>query len=110
MANEAGFYMHMAAEFGTVIAATALENFQVTLGGWSGPLDPDGNTYAFLHTGSALNIAHQSNAEANRALETGRNTSDMAARGATYDSLWEQKGSDLALIYLWTVRNSLGVS
>ena len=111
MANEAGFDVHVvAAEFGAVIAATARGDFQVTLGGWSGLLDPDSNTYAFLHTGSALNIAKYSNAEADRALEAARAEADPAKRLASYAALWRQEGADLPLIYLWTVRNILGVS
>lgn len=111
MANEAGFDVRVvAAEFGAVIAATVRGDFQVTLGGWSGLLDPDSNTYAFLHTGSALNIAKYSNAEADRALEAARVEADPAKRRAQYEVLWRQEGADLPLIYLWTIRNIVGVS
>ena len=111
MANEAGFDVRVvAAEFGTVIAATARGEFQVTLGGWSGLLDPDSNTYSFLHTGSGLNIAKYSNAEADRALEAARTEADPSKRVASYTELWRQEGADLPLIYLWTARNIVGVS
>ncbi len=44
MANEAGFDVHVvAAEFGAVLAATIRGEYDMTLGGWSGLLDPDSN-------------------------------------------------------------------
>ena len=111
MAAEAGFDVRVvAAEFGTVLAATARGEFQVTLGGWSGLLDPDSNAYAFLHTGSALNIAKYSNPNADALLEQARSEADPARRRALYDQLWRQVQADLPLIYLWTTRNILGVS
>lgn len=111
MANEAGFDLRVvAAEFGAAIAATNRGEFQVTLGGWSGLLDPDSNAYAFLHTGSALNITKYANPEADRLLEAARAETDPAKRRASYEQLWAQVGTDLPLIYLWTVRNILGVS
>jgi peptide/nickel transport system substrate-binding protein len=82
----------------------------MTLGGWSGLLDPDSNSYAFLHTGSALNIAKYSNPDADRLLEQARAESDMGKRRALYEQLWGQVQKDLPLIYLWTTRNILGVS
>jgi len=111
MAAEAGFEVRVtAAEFGAVLAATARSDFQVTLGGWSGLLDPDSNSYAFLHTGSALNIAKYSNAHADQLLEQARMEGDPVKRRALYDQLWRQVQADLPLIYLWTTRNILGVS
>ena len=111
MAAEAGFDVRVvAAEFGTVLAATMRGEFQVTLGGWSGLLDPDSNAYAFLHTGSALNIAKYSNPDADALLGQARAEADPAKRRALYDQLWRQVQTDLPLIYLWTTRNILGVS
>jgi peptide/nickel transport system substrate-binding protein len=111
MANEAGFDVHVvASEFGAVIAATMRGDFQVALGGWSGLLDPDSNAYAFLHTGSALNIAKYANATADHLLEQARIEGGVAERRALYSQLWRQVQSDLPLIYLWTTRNILGVS
>ena len=111
MAAEAGFDVRVtAAEFGAVLQATIRGDYQVTLGGWSGLLDPDSNAYAFLHTGSALNIAKYSNPKADALLEQARAEPDPAKRRALYDGLWRQVQADLPLIYLWTPRNILGVS
>jgi len=111
MAAEAGFDVRVvAAEFGAVLAATQRGDYQVTLGGWSGLLDPDSNAYAFLHTGSALNIAKYSNPQADDLLERARAEGGIDKRRALYDQLWRQVQADLPLIYLWTPRNILGVS
>ena len=111
MAAEAGFDVRVtAAEFGAVLAATMRGEYDVTLGGWSGLLDPDSNSYAFLHTGSGLNISKYSNPKVDALLEQARAESDPAKRRAIYGELWTQVQTDLPLIYLWTVRNILGVS
>ncbi len=111
MAAEAGFDVRVTAvEFGTVIAATMRGEFEVTLGGWSGLLDPDSNSYAFLHSGMALNIAKYADAKADALLEAARAEADETVRKGLYAQLWAREHEDLPLIYLWTTRNILGVS
>jgi peptide/nickel transport system substrate-binding protein len=111
MAAEAGFDVKLvAAEFGAVINATMGGDFELTLGGWSGLLDPDSNSYSFLHSGQALNIAKYANPHADELLEAARRESDLGKRRAIYEQLWRQEQADLPLIYLWTTRNILGVS
>jgi peptide/nickel transport system substrate-binding protein len=111
MAAEAGFDVKLvAAEFGAVINATVRGDFEVTLGGWSGLLDPDSNSFPFLHSGQALNIAKYANPQADELLEGGRRESDPDKRRAIYEQLWRHEQADLPLIYLWTTRNILGVS
>lgn len=111
MAAEAGFDVKLiAAEFGAVINATSRGDFEMVLGGWSGLLDPDSNSYAFLHSGQALNIAKYANPHADALLEDARRESDPDKRRAIYEQLWRQEQADLPLIYLWTTRNIVGVS
>lgn len=111
MAAEAGFDVKLvAAEFGAVINATRGGDFELTLGGWSGLLDPDSNSYPFLHSGQGLNIAKYANPHADALLEDARRESDPGKRRAIYEQLWRQEQADLPLIYLWTTRNILGVS
>lgn len=111
MAAEAGFDVKVtAAEFGTVIAATMGGDYDMVLGGWSGLLDPDSNSYPFLHSGQSLNIAKYANPHADELLEAARAESDPDKRRALYDQLWQQEQTDLPLVYLWTTRNILGVS
>lgn len=111
MAAEAGFDVTVtAAEFGTVIAATMGGDYEMVLGGWSGLLDPDSNSYPFLHSGQALNIAKYANPHVDELLEAGRTESDPNRRRSLYEQIWQQQHADLPLIYLWTPRNILGVS
>ena len=111
MAAEAGFEVKLvASEFGAVIQATMRGDFEVVLGGWSGLLDPDSNSYPFLHSGQALNITKYANPHADELLEGARREGDPDRRRAIYEQLWRQEQADLPLIYLWTTRNILGVS
>jgi peptide/nickel transport system substrate-binding protein len=111
MAAEAGFDVKLVvAEFGAVIDATTRGEFEVTLGGWSGLLDPDSNSYPFLHSGQALNISGYSNPHVDELLERARRESDSDGRRSLYEQLWRQEHADLPIIYLWTTRNILGVS
>jgi peptide/nickel transport system substrate-binding protein len=54
----------------------------VTLYGWSGRLDPDGNVYDMVRTGAVLNDSSYSNAEVDKLLDEQRATSDEAKRRA----------------------------
>ena len=58
-----------------MLAATARGDFEMTLGGWSGLLDPDSNCLRFLHTGSALNIAKYANPNLGPAARAGQGRS-----------------------------------
>jgi peptide/nickel transport system substrate-binding protein len=111
MAAEAGFDVRVtASEFGAVLAAVNRGEFEVTLGGWSGLLDPDSNSYTFLHTGAPLNMARYSSKAADRLLEQARAESDLEKRVGLYDQLWRQVQSDLPIIYLWTTQNIVGAT
>jgi peptide/nickel transport system substrate-binding protein len=111
MAADAGFAVKVdAMEFGTAITAVNRGDYQLSLGGWSGLLDTDSNTWSFLHTGGALNYARYSNPKVDGLLDQARLTSDTAARRALYGVMTEQVNADLPLIYLWTSRNIEGVS
>jgi peptide/nickel transport system substrate-binding protein len=111
MAAEAGFDVHVnRMEFGTAIAAVTSGNFQLAVGGWSGLLDPDSNSWSFLHTGGALNSEHYSNEAVDTLLDQARIESDIAARRGIYTQVWQQVNQDLPLIYLWTTRNIQGVA
>lgn len=54
----------------------------MTLFGWSGRIDPDGNTYDHLRTGGVSNWSSYSNAQVDRLLEEQRATMDEAQRRA----------------------------
>jgi peptide/nickel transport system substrate-binding protein len=54
----------------------------MTLFGWSGRIDPDGNTYEHLRTGGASNWSSYSNPQVDRLLDEQRATLDVSRRRA----------------------------
>jgi peptide/nickel transport system substrate-binding protein len=111
MAAEAGFNVQVnAMEFGTAIAAVQRGDYAMTLGGWSGLLDTDSNSWSFLHTGGALNRAIYSNPQVDELLDHARAVTDTAERRAAYKGVWQQVSKDMPIIYLWTPRNIVGLS
>jgi peptide/nickel transport system substrate-binding protein len=65
-----------------VIALQDEKKFAVTIFGWSGRIDPDGNTFDQLHTGRPFNFGGYSNPEVDRLLVEQRTTADAAKRRA----------------------------
>ncbi len=62
MAQEAGFTVKLQSmEFASSLQAGYRGDFNTYNIGWSGRIDPDGNLYAFLHTGGTFNYGHYSN-------------------------------------------------
>jgi peptide/nickel transport system substrate-binding protein len=111
LAREGGFDVQVSTmDFGASIALTTSGNYAAALGGWSGLLDVDSNTYSFLHTGGPLNITGYSNPIVDHALDAGRLESDPAKRRALYAPLWKQERTDLPIIYLYTPSYIIGAS
>ena len=55
--------------------------------GWSGRIDPDGNSYIFLHSKAPQNYSAWSNPDADKALDDARLVTDQAQRKAIYEKL-----------------------
>jgi peptide/nickel transport system substrate-binding protein len=75
--------------FATLLDDTAAHNYQAALVGWSGRPDPDGNMYAWFHTGGGFNDMQYSNSQVDALLEDGRASSDQSKR--TQDYIQAQK-------------------
>jgi peptide/nickel transport system substrate-binding protein len=102
MAAEAGFDLKIRLiEFATSFKQAQAGEFQVFQIGWSGRIDPDGNSYVFLHTKAPQNDGGYSNPEADRALEDARLITDPARRKAIYEKLTKIVLNDEPLIYLY---------
>ena len=102
MSAEAGFDMKIrVVEFATSLKQAQAGEFQVYLIGWSGRIDPDGNSYAFMHTKAPLNDGGYSNPETDKALEDARLVTDPAQRKATYEKMTKIVLNDEPLIYLY---------
>jgi peptide/nickel transport system substrate-binding protein len=71
-------------EFGTLLGNADNHNFQASLLGWSGRLDPDQDIYAFLYTNGSLNDSGYSNMQVDALLNQARETSSMSARKVLY--------------------------
>jgi peptide/nickel transport system substrate-binding protein len=102
MAAEAGFDIKLRlVEFATSFKQVQTGDFQVFQINWSGRIDPDGNSYVFLHTGAPQNDGGYSNPEADKLMEDARLTSDIATRKSIYEKLTKILLNDEPIIYLY---------
>jgi peptide/nickel transport system substrate-binding protein len=102
MAAEAGFDLKIrVVEFATTFKQATAGEFQAFLIGWSGRIDPDGNSYVFMHTKAPQNDGGYSNQEADKAFEEARLVTDPAQRKAIYEKLTKIVLHDEPLIYLF---------
>jgi peptide/nickel transport system substrate-binding protein len=68
-------------EFAQILKQEADHTFKgMTFTGWSGRIDPDGNTYDFNYTGRPNNYGNYSNAEVDKLLDQQRQSSDQNVR------------------------------
>jgi len=86
--------------FATLLNDTAAHNFQAALVGWSGRPDPDGNTYAWFHTGGGLNDMQYSNPQVDALLEDARANSDQTKRAQDYIQAQQQIVNDASYIFI----------
>jgi len=102
MAAEAGFDMKIrVTEFATSLKQAEAGEYQAYMLAWSGRIDPDGNSYIFLHTGGPQNYSAWSNADADKAMEEARLTTDAAKRRQNYEKLTKLELDEEAIIYLY---------
>jgi peptide/nickel transport system substrate-binding protein len=102
MAAEAGFDLKIRLiEFATSFKQAQAGEFQAFLIGWSGRIDPDGNSYVFLHTKAPQNDGVYSNPEADKAFEDARLISDPAQRKAIYEKATAAVLRDEPIVYLY---------
>jgi peptide/nickel transport system substrate-binding protein len=87
-------------EFGKLTLETRVQHqFEASLQGWSGRIDPDGNMYAFWHTGGSFNDGLYSNPQVDQLLEEGRATTDQAKRKQTYQQAQKIIVGDAAYVF-----------
>ena len=102
MAAEAGFDIKIRLiEFATSFKQAQAGEFQIFQINWSGRIDPDGNSYVFLHTSAPQNDGGYSNPETDKLMEEGRLTGDFAKRKAIYEKLTKIILDDEPIIYLY---------
>jgi peptide/nickel transport system substrate-binding protein len=102
MASEAGFDMKIrVTEFATSLKQAEAGEYQAYMLAWSGRIDPDGNSYIFLHSNAPQNYSVWSNADADKALNDARLVTDTAKRKEVYEKLTRLELEDEAILYLY---------
>ena len=101
MAAETGFDLKIRViEFATSFKQAQAGEFQVFQIPWSGRIDPDGNSYVFLHAKAPQNDGGYANPEADKLMEDARLVTDPAQRKAIYEKLTRIVLNDEPLIYI----------
>jgi peptide/nickel transport system substrate-binding protein len=102
MAAEAGFDMKIrVTELATSLKQAEAGEYQAFLLNWSGRIDPDGNSYIFLHSNAPQNYSAWNNADADKALDDARLTADMAQRKSIYEKLTRLVMQDQPILYIY---------
>ena len=102
MASETGFDMKIrVTEFATSLKQAEAGEYQAFMLAWSGRIDPDGNSYVFLHKDAPQNYSAWTNAEADKALDDARLVTDQAQRKAIYEKLTKAALDEEPLLYLY---------
>jgi peptide/nickel transport system substrate-binding protein len=102
MAAEAGFDLKIRViEFATSFKQAQAGEFQIFQIAWSGRIDPDGNSYVFMHTKAPQNDGGYTNPEADKLMEDARLTSNFEERKGLYEKLTKILLNDLPIIYLY---------
>ncbi|WP_456276619.1 ABC transporter substrate-binding protein [Bacillus sp. AK128] len=80
-------------EFGTLLEQLSTGEFEAARLGWSGRIDPDGNSYGRFNTGGPNNYSKYSNPKFDQLLLDARTTTDQETRAEMYKEaaamLWE---------------------
>jgi peptide/nickel transport system substrate-binding protein len=102
MAAEAGFDMKIrVTEFATSIKEAEQGRFQAWFIGWSGRIDPDGNSYIFHKCKAPQNNGNYCNKDIDQWLDDSRKTSRFEQRKAIYGKIAEKYLSEGSIIYLY---------
>lgn len=87
-------------EFTKLIDDAAAHKFQASLQGWSGRIDPDGNTYNQFHTDGGLNYGSYSNPQVDKLLDDARTTYDQSQRDTMYRQVNALIAGDVAEVFI----------
>ncbi|MGH2585107.1 MAG: ABC transporter substrate-binding protein [Dehalococcoidia bacterium] len=87
-------------EFTKVVTDTQAGNFEASLIGWSGRIDPDGDMFAHFTSNGSFNYGKYSNPEADKALLEGRTNFDAEKRKAAYRRANQIIGEDAPYIFV----------
>lgn len=99
--QQAGITMNIQTlDSGTLTEETEQHDFDAGFFGWSGRLDPDGNTYSELHSNGSFNWGQYSDPQVDSLLEQARVQSSHAKRKSLYDRMQKIVVTAAPYIYL----------
>jgi peptide/nickel transport system substrate-binding protein len=102
MVAEAGFDLKIrVTELATSLKQAEAGEFQAFHLQWSGRIDPDGNSFIFLHSDAPQNYSAWTNADADKALDDARIATEMAQRKAIYEKLTKLVMEDEPILYIY---------
>lgn len=87
--------------FATLLSDTTSHNFQAALLGWSGRADPDGNMYAWFHTGGGFNDMQYSNPQVDALLADARVQSSQSKRASDYQQAEQLILQDASYVFIY---------
>jgi peptide/nickel transport system substrate-binding protein len=110
MAKDAGFAVRLQpTEFTTALDKADAGDFDVFQVGWSGRIDPDGNTQQFVGKTGSQNDAGYADTKLDQLLEQGRTTLDQGRRSQVYGQVTQSLLDSNPLIYLYHDHYFLGL-
>ena len=110
MAKDAGFAVKLQpTEFTTALDKADAGDFDVFQVGWSGRIDPDGNTQQFVGKTGSQNDAGYANPQLDTLLDQGRTTLDQGQRTQIYRRATQTLLDENPLIYLYHDHYFLGM-
>jgi peptide/nickel transport system substrate-binding protein len=102
MAGEAGFDMKIrVTEFATSLKEAEEGRYQAYFVGWSGRVDPDGNSYIFHKCKAPQNNRGYCDKDVDAWLDEARTKNSLADRKAVYEKVTDKILSEGGLIYLY---------
>lgn len=109
--TQAGFNVRLEQmEAGPYSEVVNNHNFDATLVGWSGRIDPDPQFYPFVHTEGNLNWGGYDDERLNRLLEDARAEMDPVAREELYHQVARIVVDESLMVFIIQQQNLIGVN
>jgi peptide/nickel transport system substrate-binding protein len=102
MVAEAGIELKLKSmEFASLLSDQSAGNYELSLIGWSGRVDPDGNLHQFATCKGGINDSKYCNPKIDELLNAARTSTDAAVRKLSYDAAQAILSADLPIVYLY---------
>jgi peptide/nickel transport system substrate-binding protein len=102
MAQEAGFDLKIrVTEFATSLKEAEQGRFQAFFIGWSGRVDPDGNSYIFFKCKAPQNNGNFCSKDVDQWLDDARQVNKVEERKAIYEKIADKYLKEGSIVYLY---------